>query len=193
MNLRPTIGDPRAASDDTDVEDLVDLVGARRHIDVVIPRTQITAKMRLCSRREISEARAEARRALQAEGFPVDASAVAALGAGEEWQYELAVRTLAVAIRNPKKTELALASLDDWRECDDDQIAALMKTYDDFAARIDPLGENAPGLTEPEVHALIAAAKKKDADTLMSFGSRKLASFILTSAFPPASSPTPTS
>jgi hypothetical protein len=193
MNLRPTIIERSTSSDDTDVEQLVDLVGSRRHVDIVIPRTQIAAKMRLGSRREVSEARSDARRALQEAGFPVDASAVTALGAGEEWQYELSVRLLAVAIRNPSKTELALASVDDWRECDDDQIAALMRQYDDFAARVDPLGEEGAGLTDAEMIELVAAAKKKDADLLMSFGSRKLASFILTSASRPATSPIQTS
>lgn len=187
-NLRPT----HAAPDDVEsrAQQLVDLVGARVHHDIVIPRTGIRAKLRLCSRSEISEARAEARRALEANGFPVDASAVTALGAGDEWTYELAIRVLAVAVRDPSNVGLALASLEDWRECDDSQIAALGKMYEDLEAELDPLGDNSAPLTEADHAAIVNAAKKKERAVLMSFGSRKLSAFLLTSADQPASSPT---
>jgi hypothetical protein len=141
--------------------------------------------MRLLSRREIFAVTAETRRELIDGGFPVDAAALTSLGAHEQWMYELAARVLAISVRDPKNVELALAPLDDWRGLDDDQIAALWQQYQDHEALIDPLGAKVE-LDEVEVAAILAASKKKDAATLMSFGSQKLATYLLTSADPPS-------
>lgn len=171
------------------IEERVDRLGSTVHVDIVIPKTSTRAKLRICKRSEISAARAETRRYLEAEGFPVDATAVTSLGSGDEWQYELSVRIIATAVRDPKDPTRALASIEEWREeCDDDQIAALMKMYDDHCEREDPIGQ--ASLTEAELAQLVAAAKKKDADSLMAFGSRKLALFAITSANLPATSQT---
>lgn len=194
MNLRPTTPSlPQGTSSEAAADDVADGLGARVHIDVTIPRTSIRGRMRLLGRAETFAVTAEARQALAAGGFPVDATAATALGANENWQYELIARTLAIAVRNPRDEARALASVDDWRDCDDDQLAALYQEYKDHATRIDPLGAGAAQLTEEQVVFLRAAAKKKDSDLLISFGSRRLASFICISDDPPASSATPTS
>lgn len=190
--LRPTLTNPRSPAERA--EDLVtsSLLGTPVHVDIVVPRTTVKAKMRLATRAERFEAEAETRRVLQAAGFPVDATAVSALGAHDQWQYELGARILAVAVRDPGAPECPLAPLEEWRQCDDDQLDALWDRYEDLEAELDPLGTG-PGLTKEERTALIAAAKKGDASLLMSYGSRKLALFAISSAEEPASSPTPPS
>ena len=156
------------------------MVGSRLHIDVVVPRTTVKGRMRLVSRAELFEVQAETRQALTDAGFPVDASALTALGAGEQWQYELIARVLSKAVRDPRDESRELCSVPDWRECDDDQLAALYQQYKDLAQRLDPLGQGSAVLTQELVAELTACAKKKDADLLISFGSLKLANFILT-------------
>jgi hypothetical protein len=189
MNLRPTLPAPGPAS----AADIVDrALAAPTFVDVTVPRTTVRGKMRLVTRAERFAAVADARRALEAAGMPVDASAVTALGAHEQWHYELGARLLAVAVRDPEATDRQLASVDDWRKCDDDQLDALWNRYQDLEAELDPLGLGAPLAAEDEA-AIAAAAKKKDAAMLMSFGSRKLASYLLTSDDPPAISATPPS
>jgi hypothetical protein len=189
MDLRSRTTEPRGRR--PDVAAVVDFLGARVHIEITIPRTEIKAVMRLCSRREEFEAKAEARRAMLEAGYPVDANAVTALGASEQWLAEVMVRMIAIAVRDPADPTKPLASLEDWQNCDDTQLVALWSLYQDHEHRIDPLG--AAALTSEEQDALIAASKKKDVDLLMAFGSRRLALFAITSAFPPASSGTPTS
>jgi hypothetical protein len=187
--LRPTVSpSPRATAEQA--EQLAAGLGSRVCIDVLIPRTQTAAKMRLLSRKERFEAYAEAREAMTAAGFPVDGTAYTSLGADEQWQYELGVRILAQAIRDPRDPDRSLAPVDEWREeCDDDQINALFEQYKDHQERVDPFASE--HLSDAEQASLEAAAKKKDIDLLMSFGSRKLALFLLTTADPPASSPPP--
>jgi hypothetical protein len=181
MRLRPASSSATAEERaERRAEQIVSAVGARVHIEITIPRTDVVAKMRLCTRREISEARAEARQHMESNGFPVDASAFGALGATDEWTYELAVRMLQKAVRDPANVELELAPIDDWRECSDDQIAALGKVYEDLEQQLDPLGDRI-SLTEAEIAALLNASKKKAVDTLMAYGSRKLALFAITS------------
>ncbi|MBA2718933.1 MAG: hypothetical protein H0U52_06800 [Chloroflexi bacterium] len=160
------------------------------HVDIVVPRTQIPAKMRLLSRREEFEAKSEARTAMLDAGYPLGGES-REFGTAEQWLVEVAVRMVAVAVREPTNPERALASIDDWRDCDDNQILALWSEYCDLAARLDPVGSNK--LTDQELDGIIASAKKKDVDLLMAFGSRRLALFAITSASPPASSETPTS
>lgn len=174
--LRPTT----TADARPDVAGAVDLAlaGARVHVDVTIPRTTVRGRMRLISRGEKFAATAEVRRELAAAGFPVDGTAFSSLGASDQYQYELAAHVLAIAVRDPANTDRALAPLDDWRACDDDQIAALWREYQDLEARLDPIGSELVALTEAEQAAFVAAAKKKDAETLISFGSRKLARFV---------------
>lgn len=185
----PTVVDPRSMTERA--EQRVSKLGELELVPITVPRTSTSALMRICTRRETSAARAGARAALKDKGFSIEGGGVASLGALEEWNYEFGLRILAAAVRDPKHPERALAALEEWEEhCDEDQIAALMRLYDDHRARVDPLADTS--LTDAELAAIVDAAKKKDADLLMEFGSRKLSSFILTSVVPPAISPTPT-
>lgn len=194
VNLRPTAPAARAPAPDTRTaaETLVDQLGARVHIDVTIPRTSVRAKMRLCTRKEEAEAKAAARALMQEQGYPINGEARTAFAAGEEWAIELATQMIQRAVRDPQNVALELAPIEDWREhCDDGQILTLWAQYQDLVIRLDPLG--AETLTDAQLRELTAAAKKKDLDLLMRFGSRLLALFAITSASPPATSPTPTS
>lgn len=176
--LRPT-APARVAIDAERAERIVDLVGERVYRDVVIPRTNVRGKMRLITRAEKSQIREDVRRELGGRGFPVDVSALSALGAGEEWHAELAVRTLQKAIRDPNDPSLELAPLEDWRDCDEGQLDALLTEYEDLEALLDPLGGTVE-LTEGELAALVDAAKKKAVNLLLSYGSRKLAALVTT-------------
>lgn len=186
MNLRPTRGNAAIRSDAAKVESgaLTDAIGTRTHIDVLVPRTEVAAKMRLATRAERFDATAETRRFIEAAGFPVDASAVSALGAHEQWSYELGLRILAVAVREAANPERALASVEEWRQCDDDQLDALWSRYQDLEAELDPLGVGE--LSKADESTILAAARKADVDLLTSFGSRKLAQCIVAIHAPPS-------
>lgn len=189
-SLRPTITVTR--SPQARAEELVDgVLGQPVYVDVVIPRTQIPARMRLATRAERFAANAATRTTLMESGFPVDTGALAALGAQEQWQYELGVRILAVAVLHPTN-DRALASLEDWRACDDEQINAMWQEYEALQVRMNPLADVVE-LAEEEVDAILLAAKKKDVDLLMSYGLPKLVRFAITSAEQPVTSTTPPS
>jgi len=147
--------------------------------------------MRLCSRREELEANSEARTAMIDAGYPVNAEARTALGGTQQWLVEVAVRMLQRAVRDPADPDRALASIDEWRECDDQQILALWARYQDLTNELDPIG--AAALTDAQLAEIESAAKKKDADLLMEFGSRSLALFAITSVDQLSKSPTPSS
>ncbi len=170
---------------------LVDILGARVHVDIVIPRTTFAGKMRLVSRSEEFEADLAAREWMSSNGFPVDGSAHSSPYVALTWQYERLARILAVAIREPANTERALAAPEDYRGLDDDQLDALGLRYADLRAQLSPI--EAGALSDDDLAAIVAAAKKKDTEGLMLFGSSKLARFISTSADQPATSPTTTS
>lgn len=165
--------------------DLVALLGSRVHIDVTIPRTAIRGRMRLCSRSERSAIHAETRLHFSSMGTPVTGATLAEPDVMSEHLAERAVRHLAIAVRDPKDEAKPLLELGSWRDLDDDQIGALWVTYNDHATKIDPIGQSTE-LTVEEVGQLRAAAGKGDVDSLMSFGSRKLAIFATTSVEPPA-------
>ena len=158
----------------------VSVLEGREHRAVTVPRTKVAGAMRLLSRRENAQVRAECRQAMAelnlagpvVEGFT-------------EWHEELAVRTLAIAVRSPDNHDAPLALLADWLECDDDQINALWEKYQDLEAELDPLGPNGPALSEADAAAIRDAAKKKALTLLMSYGSRKLALALITTAAPP--------
>ncbi len=183
--LRGAVAPPTDA-DQPGAAGLAGLLGARVHVDVVIPRTQIAGKMRLLGRLETSTARADARRELAERGISTDPRDLMSPVIMDEWNNEVAVRTLAIAVRDPRDTELPLDTIEEWLQCDDDQIAALYIDYKDLATRLDPLGTDTQ-LTDQEMSAIDSAAKKKAVELLMDFGSRKLALFMTTSVVPPAS------
>lgn len=169
------------------------MLGARVHVDITIPRTSIAGKMRLISRSESFEATAEARRFLVANGFPTEGelSSVASLGTSDEWQMEMIARTLQKAIRDPRNTALELAPIEEWRDCDDDQLLSLWRDYKDLGTRIDPIGTKV--LNEQQVALLEEFAKKKDPELLMDFGSRILALWSISLVDQRGTSATPSS
>lgn len=170
-----TGGDPAPAG-----ELAVAAVGARVHVDVVIPGTTVAGKMRLLSNKEELATRHEARQACAAVGLPWPASETSL-----EFYSEFAVRSLAIAVRSPANLALALAPLDDWQELSDRQVNTLWARYQDLEAELDPLAK--AELTTADFASILDAAKKKDAALLRSFGSPKLAAFAITSAVPPSS------
>jgi hypothetical protein len=166
-------------------------LGARVHIDVTIPRTDVRGRMRLCSRVEEFEAKAAARQVMLDAGYPVDGDAHAALGATEQWAAEIMAHMLHKAVRDPANVELELAPIEDWRDLDDMQLIGLWNQYNDLGARLDPVGFGE--LPQAQLDAIVHASKKKDVDLLMSYGSRSLALFAISSVAQPAISETPRS
>lgn len=179
-----------AAGDTPRVRRLAASASARVHIDVTIPRTDIAGKMRLLSRVELLAVKREAIAAMAK--FPEASWSLTGV-AREDWNAELAVRTLAVAVRDPSDVTQPLDDVDQWREqLDDEQIGALADTYEDLRIQLDPLAEPI-ALTEAEIDALDQAVKKKDVDLLRSCGLRKLWTYTLTLADRLSTSPTPKS
>jgi hypothetical protein len=160
------------------------VIEARVHVPTEIPRTRVRGRMRLLSRAESRAVRQEARIALATAGLG-EAAKSHTPELYREWIEELATRTLAVAVRD-SATLGPLAPLEEWEACDDDQIGALWERYKDLERELDPLGaiEELDPATEA---AIVDAAKKKDARSLIAFGSSVLASFVTSSVCPPAS------
>jgi hypothetical protein len=161
------------------------LGGAREHIAVAIPGTDVTGKMRVLTRSESLTVKAEALALFKERGLVNDDGTIAAV-AGEDWRCEIAARHLAVAVREHDDGP-PLAPLEDWRELSDEQISGPWDRYQDLRDRLDPLGADARPLTADELAILRAASKKKDIVVLRSFGLHKLALFATTSAELPAS------
>lgn len=181
----PPPGTPAAEPPPSAAAQAVDFLGARRYRDIIIPRSNIAGKMRLVSRAEEFAVDADTRKFLSLNSFPVDGAAHSSLGAPLAWNFERIVRILHKAIREPANVGRELASLDDYRDLDDDQLDALWAMYEDWRAEIDPVG--AGSITEDEFAKMLELAKKKDAAGLMRFGSSKLARFAITSADQPSS------
>lgn len=137
----------------------VEFIGAREHVDVTIPRTSIKGRMRLVSRMEALQADAETRRFLASHSFPIDGTGHAALGTPLTYSYEKQVRILAHAIRIPGEEHLALGSVDDYRDLDDDQLDQLGALYNDLQARLDPVG--AESISSDEFEEIYELAKQK--------------------------------
>lgn len=167
-------------------EGLAELRGAREHIDVTIPRTKIAGRMRMVDRDEALTIKSETRKLFASKGLLDEQGRTVAV-AIDDWNAEIGVRHLAVAIRDPKDESKTLDSLAEWRLCDDDQIAGLWNRYQDLREQLDPLGdaEETLRLSVEDLEVIREAVKKKAASVLMSFGSRKLAIYMLTSADTP--------
>lgn len=180
MSLRPTQGGlRRAPGDPAAAGDLVAAILAGRvFVDVVVPRTEVRGEMRLLTRAESASVRTATRQALLERRVPDRG-----MEEGRDWLEEVATRTIAIAVRQAGNTALALAPLEEWEQCDDDQIAALWLRYTD----LDESSAQVETLTDGELVVLTEAAKKKDEVVLRSFGSRKLARFATTLADRPAS------
>jgi hypothetical protein len=147
--------------------------------DVIVPRTSIRGRMRLLNRAEKAQVRMDVRRDL------VERHGITPSPGWEtlpEWREERVLRVVTTAVRDPADPGRQLADVDWWATLDDGQLDALWDAYQDLEAQADPLGPNAPPLSEKEVAAMLAAAKKGDADLLMSYGSRKQALFEISLA-----------
>jgi len=152
----------------------VSVIAGREYRSVTVPRTNVTGAMRLLSRKENAEVRFECRRSMEERGITG-----IAVENFTEWHEELAVRSIAIAMRSESNHEAPLARLCDWLECDDDQINALWERYQDLEAELDPLGDKGPPLSDADMTAIVAAAKKKSLVLLTSYGSRKLARSLI--------------
>lgn len=71
-------------------------------------------------------------------------------------------------------------------------IAACWLAYNEMRSRLDPLADDA-SVSTTEILQVKDAIKKKDGRALRSFGLQKLTAYLLTTADPPSSSPTPKS
>lgn len=170
------------------VRELADLLlgGARVHCDVIVPRTEVTGRMRLLSRAEIANVKASTREHFAGLKMPVDPALLMAAGLLDEWNTEIAVRYLAVAVRDPNDESKPLAETEDWRDLDDDQIAAVWRKYQDHEDRLDPMNPSV-ALTEEDRANIERLAKKGEASLLMPYGSLRLATYLTTSGGPPPS------
>lgn len=169
MSLRPRDPKERSAV-------AVELVGARVFVDVTVPRTSIKGRLRVLTRGENKSIRIEARKATAHLGLQSPHLEIT-----REWNEEIATRTVALAVRAADDVSRPLAPLEDWEECEDDQIGALYKLYEDHADQLDPLSV-AVDLTEADVLEMREAAKKKQTLLLMSYGSSRLAAYAITTA-----------
>jgi hypothetical protein len=160
-------------------------LGARPHVDVTIPRTTIGARMRLVGRSEALAITQETRSVFRVAGLLDEQGRVVGV-AGDDWNAEIAVRFLAVAVRDPVDVAKPLAELAEWRACDDDQIEGLWSVYRDLREQLDPLGDHNTSISAADVAMIEASVKKKDSAILMSFGLRKLVTYLTTLDAPPA-------
>ena len=167
-------------------EELADGLGSREFVDVFFPGTKIRGRMRLVDRAEAFSVKGEALDAFRRAKIVGESGAVPAV-ALDDWNVEIAARHLAIAVRDPADVSKALKPLAAWRALDDDQIAGAWSDYQDLRDRLDPLGDDAPRLSESEFAVMREAVKKKESAILMSFGLRKLTAFALSSAEQPAS------
>ncbi len=159
----------------------VSVIDGRQHRPTKVPRTGVTGAMRLCTRGEVHGIRA-ACRAMMAE-LGITGGGIESF---PEWRDEFNLRMVATAMRHPDSVDVPLAELDEWRQCDEDQVHALWDAYENLADELDPLGETFV-LTQAEYDEIVALAKAGDVGQLTSFGSPKLARALRSLAAPPAS------
>lgn len=174
---------PPPPSSSTDRAELAtSVIEGRTFRDVTVPGTKVTGRLRVLTRAEARQVRADVRAALDAKG--ITASAPGVLEGFPEWREERALRTVAIAVRAvgaaDDRDPPPLAAISDWEQCSDVQLGALWDVYQDLEAQLDPFNSDAP-LTEKEAKQVESAARKGDAATLMSFGSHMLARFVITS------------
>src|SRR5262249_62022557 len=103
------------------------LGGAREHVDVAIPGTEVTGRMRGTTRSGSLPVKAGALAAFKERGLVNSDGTITAV-AVEDWRCEVAARHLAVAVREHDDGD-PLAPLDDWRELTDEQISGPWDRY----------------------------------------------------------------
>lgn len=181
--LRPTSAPAAPPPASSRASLAVSVIDGREHRPMKVPRTAVEGVMRLCTRAEVRDIRA-ACRAMMAE-FGIVGGGIESF---PEWREEFNLRMVATAMRHPDAREAALAEVDEWRQCDEDQVNALWDAYEDMAAELDPLRDNEKSkLTQAEYDEIVALAKAGDVGQLTSFGSQRLARALRSMAAPPAS------
>jgi hypothetical protein len=163
------------------------LSGSQHFEDVTItlaPGKTITAKMTPIGVARALDIEGEVLRAMAERSIAQD---VMTQG---EYELERALRVLAETVRDPVDTSQPVGTIADWGKLGLDTVGSVWSAYGDMRERIDPM--SVP-LTETEGADIRDAISKKNATLLRYFGARRLASYMLTTADPPASSATPTS
>lgn len=161
------------------------VLASRKLVEVDIPRVNARGVMRPLTRRESLAVDVDTRAFLNEHGFGTDLEALKGLAGTETWSYERLVRLLQKAVRDPNDHERELASLDDWRQLDDDALAALGVKYQQIIASLDPLSAAQNALNEVQVAgargvARRAAAGDSDAhEALLHLGSPVLVSLVV--------------
>lgn len=164
-------------------------VASRVAYPITIPLTNIAARMRLVSRSEAMRITIEARAALADANLPIDNAGMSSIGVIGEYRSEEIVRIMAAAVLHATKEE-PIASVEEWRECSDEQLTMLFRDYNDISAQADPLGDG-EFLAADQFAIIDSAAKKKDLVSLIACGSRSLAIYIATLAAPQSILPIP--
>lgn len=102
-------------------------------------------------------------------------------------------RVLHASVRDSEDAthQASFGSLSDWQAEPEAILVACIDKYMEVKSRLDPT--SAPNISDEEVEAVLDAFKKKDWTLLRSFARDTLASFLLTGAVQPSSSPTPAS
>jgi hypothetical protein len=108
----------------------------------------------------------------------------------ERYELERAVRTLAVAVRDPDDHAQAFGTAKEWAELDNDLINSAWHAYGDVRLRLDPVSQP----LDDDTRMLIAAAvKKKDDRLLRSFGTVLLSTWLASTDVQLSSSRKPSS
>lgn len=96
--------------------------------------------------------------------------------------------TLAWAVRNPDNRDERVGADEEWRGIDIDVILACGLVYNDVRERLSPIAMGA--LTQAQLDEIRLAIEKKNAARLRSAGVVALSLYLLSTADPPAPSPT---
>lgn len=136
--------------------------------------------VRVLSRTETQECVADARRRFEDLKIPVDALSL------DAYQDEVLVQILYRSCRDPEAPERSIFV--DVGDCRDnttvDEQAAMYLIYRDWQREEDP---DAAEITVDELRDIEITVKKKDLNLLKRFGSRALATYLLSMAGPPSS------
>lgn len=181
MDLRPKIAAAPEPILSAEARLEAALVAGRIMVDVEVPRTQPVArgKLRRLTRSEEEQVSHDLGVWLeQAKGRGLPPPLRGELD-GQE-----AVRTLAIAVRDPADPSRPLATLEEWCHADDGQVGTVYARYLDMVAETDLFRGD---LGAEERAEIAAAVKKKDATRLLAFGARRLTAFLLGLESPPES------
>lgn len=106
------------------------------------------------------------------------------------WESERAVQTLARCVRTVEDHDVPVGTPEEWAQLEANVIALCWRAFGEVVDRVAPLDLEIDAETR---NAIVHALSKKNEIQLRCFGVAALASFMLSTASPPATSPTPTS